>query len=487
MIKVVLVDDEPFLLKMVENTIEWQKYEMMVIGTFFNGKQALDYVENNDVDVVISDIKMPVMDGKELITELKKIKPEVEFVVLSSYSEFELVRDFFRLGAFDYLTKIDIDSEQTANVLARLQKAVNKKKAAGGGAERLSRFLERAPLKLKLNAGETMAVMSIRIVNRNYLSDFNSFTDTLKERGIILLNQNDGEAVILLKGTTELNNRVQEIHAKTLLVPYKILTGVSSTGLQDSAAQLLEEAEKSANYSFYLNGEAVTYQNIAEIEKGVQVTSAAVLDMCKNYINRNMENLNLMKITDKIAEFFDIYKLWNLPYRELLEGSREIFVYLNYLLKEGGSIDSILEHKLEQVLSVIDDIDSFDKLKVVLMEYLKTISAGIHQEGSGGLIERICYYINSNYDKDLSLKAIAKQFGISENYLSRLFVKERNITFKRYINTLKLEKAKDYLDNTSLRIGEICEQLGYRNVEHFSRLFKEEVGISPSEYRKLCK
>lgn len=128
MIRVILVDDEPFLLQMLESSIAWEQYGMSVIGTFYNGKQALEYIRENEVDAVICDIMMPVMDGMALLRELKRMDYPAEFVVLSAYRDFELVRDFFRVGIFDYLTKIDIDSPQTAEVLSRLSLEIKMKK-----------------------------------------------------------------------------------------------------------------------------------------------------------------------------------------------------------------------------------------------------------------------------------------------------------------------------------------------------------------------
>ena len=489
MINVVLVDDEPFLLKLLESTIQWKDYGMAVTGTFYNGRQALDYITSNEVDVVISDIKMPVMDGMELIRELKKVKPEVEFIVLSAYSEFELVRDFFRIGAFDYLTKIDIDSDQTVEVLTRVQQEINRKNSAGGAEQELEVILSNEVGKLGLGDRDRIVVLSSRIVNRNYLSEFNSFVNSGAGRQTpgICYNTNSGEAVYLLPYTPGLVKAVEDIGTGFQQIPYQIVGGYSTADYPDRMKALLEEARKGANYSFYLNGEIVYYQDIPVRKNSVQAAESVVLDRCKAYISSNPENLNLMKITDKIGELFDTYKKYNLLYTELIASARDIFLYLNCLLRETCNIDYILEEKLNQELLVIEDVDTFEKMKALLIEYLNIVISGIHQEGTSGLMERVRFYINSNYDKELSLKAIARQFGISENYLSRLFVKESNITFKRYVNALKLNKAKEYLENTSLRIGEICEQLGYRNVEHFSRLFKEEMGCSPSEYRNLCK
>ena len=487
MIKVILVDDEPFLLQMLENTIPWEDYDMSVVGTFYNGRQALEYINENPVDVVISDIMMPVMDGMSLLQELKKVNSPVEFVVLSSYSDFELVRNFFRVGIFDYLTKIDIDSDQTKDVLTRLNQKVESQKASGKGQDTLS-LLRNLLSESKMDDRQRMVVLSLSTADRNYLPEFNAFVSGMADNcGGRGYNTNNGDAVFLFPDQQASRDKIHEIESGMKMVPYRILGGLSTADYPGRLEVLFDESQKGVNYSFYVDCMVVPYMTIPARDKSVQALEPVALDMCKHYIKSNLNDASLDRITDKIMEVFDVYKKWNMSYPELKEGIKELLLYLNYLLKDRGVKSAVLEENYEHVFSAIDDMGDFNGLRGLIQEYLHSVNMNMQQDGTGALIERIRMYIDMNYDKDLSLKSIARHFGISASYLSRLFVKENNITFKRYVNTLKIEKAKEYLTGTTFRIGEICEKLGYNNVEHFSRLFREEVGFSPSEYRNIGK
>lgn len=488
MIKVILVDDESFLLEMLEVTIDWADYDMEIVGSFYNGEQALDYAETHEVDIVISDMMMPVMDGLELLREIKKAKPQMEFVVLSAYNEFELVRSFFREGAFDYLVKIDIDSDQTKDVLSRLSRIVWEKKMSGSREERILYVLCHGAEQFMEGADRSVVVVSASIVNSELMQEFNHIVSEIKRScECVCYNSNDGEAVFLLQKSENLQKNLNEIKKRLELAPFKILAGSSIADSIERMSVLLEEARQGANYSFYVRETLIPYMFIPARNQKIQAVETVALDMCKIYIANNCSESNIYKIKDKIMETLAAYENWNLSYQNALSGAEELILYLNGQLKEAGYTDAVFDEKASYFYEAVCKAESYCRMKGLLEEYMNVLLAEKQQEGTERLIARICSYIDNNYDRDLNLKEIAKQFGISENYLSRRFVKEKNITFKRYVNVLKIEKAKEYLENTTLRIGEICKRLGYNSMEHFSRIFKEETGFSPSEYRSIGK
>lgn len=485
MIRVILVDDEPFLLQMLESSIAWEQYGMSIIGTFYNGKQALEYIRENEVDAVICDIMMPVMDGMALLRELKRMDYPAEFVVLSAYRDFELVRDFFRVGIFDYLTKIDIDSPQTAEVLSRLSLEIKMKKSAGNTEQPLASRLRMLLQEAEGREQERVRLMLLRIVNKSYLSEFNAFIGRFStERKY---NTGQGEAIFLFADQQASQRKMEQIADEMKRMPYRILGGSSTADYPERMEVLLEEAEKAVNYSFYSDEPVISYVDIPARESNVQALEPVALDMCRHYIKNNLSQGDRNNVRDKILDVLEAYRKWNMPYSELKEGIRELLLYLNYQLRDAGMPESVLEEKTENVFALLEENDEYNKLKSLLREHLQMLCSIDPQSGTEGLVERIRLYIDANYDKELDLKSIARKFGISGNYLSRIFVKENGITFKRYVNALKIDKAKEYLGGTALRIGEICERLGYHNVEHFSRLFKDETGFSPSEYRNMGK
>lgn len=487
MIRIVLVDDEPFLLEMLENTIPWADYDMKVVGSFYNGRQALDYLKDQEVDAVISDIMMPVMDGMEFLRALKEEGNQCEFVVLSAYNEFELVRSFFRKGAFDYLIKIDIDSDQTKQVLHRLQETIIQKRLSENGEERLLYELRELSQKRKVGNTEHMVLVCLRVISRDMLPGFNEcIVEFVQRYNGVCYNGNEGEVVIMLEKNQSIRQEFDEIVSILNVLPYRILAGYSTPGGSERLEALLNEAKMAANYSFYTEETLVAYSSVPNGETKLHAVEDTALDLCKSYIFNHFSETGLYKIKDKVWEVLTVYGEWNIAYPKTIACVEELFLYINGQKKEKGYADAP-DEKEKYFFEAIRMADSCRKLKELWGTYMNWLAAEMQQAGTKNLITRIRRYIDANYDKELNLGEIARQFGISENYLSRCFVKENNITFKRYVNVMKIEKAKEYLDNTNLLIGEICERLGYRNVEHFSRLFKEETGFSPSSYRNMSR
>lgn len=485
MIQVVLVDDEPFMIELLKTAIAWEQFNMEIAGVFYNGQQALEFIRDNEVDVVISDIKMPVMDGKELLKELKKVKPAVEFVVLSAYNEFQLVREFFQLGIFDYITKIDLDSPQTTQVLARLKLNVMKK--AVDSKKRTMEYLFASACQRYPDAKKARFVLLVLSVsNKTHLPKFRQFISSVQHRyDEISYETSSGETLLLLRYDSAFAKILENMGAQLCKVPFKILAGYSTAKPLAKLDEMLTEAQNGANFSFYSEEKQAVSGCDAPCGKVMETADAerADLNYCKKFFKKNISNTNLSGIIECMKGFFVAYQKWNLPYTELKEKVADLFLYLNHLLRNAEIIEHSLEENVQHIVPIIDEMDSFEQLRSLILEYLEILHANLQQAGSDKMIEQIRIFVDQNFDKDLSLKRISKEFGISENYLSRLFAKENHVTFKQYVKTLRIAKAKDYLSNTTLRIGEICDKLGFHSVEHFSRLFKTETGVSPSEYR----
>ena len=486
MIQVVLVDDEPFMIELLKTTVAWEKYGMKVVGAFYNGQQALAFIQSHEVDVVISDIKMPVMDGKELLRELKKVKPSIEFVVLSAYNEFQLVREFFQMGIFDYITKIDLDSPQTAQVLSRLRLSVMKK-SVGSNKDAVVEFLRASAIQRYPKADKMQFVLfNFSLSDKTNLQKFRKFTNFIQNQyEEISYEMNHGDTFLLLRQGPAFAKTLEGINAQLCKVPFKILAGYSRVNSLEKLDDMLEEARKAANFSFYCKEERAI--NALDVPYSLAAKAADLemvnLNRCKAFFKENLSNTNLSRIIERMTAFFEIHRTWNLPYTELKGKVADLFIYLNHLLRNAEIIDRSLEENTQYIVSIIDETNSFEQLRSLILEYLEILHTNLQQEGSDKIIERIRIFVDQNFDQDLSLNRISKEFGISENYLSRLFTRENHVTFKQYVKSLRIAKAKDYLSNTTLRIGEICEKLGFHSMEHFSRLFKSETGLSPSEYR----
>lgn len=486
MFKVILVDDEPFILDIIEKSINWEKYGMEIAGKFYNGGQAFEYVAKNDVDVIISDIKMPVMDGEQLLLEVKKIKPDIEFVVLSAYEEFELVRGLFKNGIFDYMMKIDIDSDKTGAVMSKLQMELMKKRAVGNDMKSVMDYF-------RASVGESsgcFVILTLCVPSRSGLQKFNEFVrNTEKYRsGDICYKFSDTELVVLLECGERLSSKLDMINLTLSNVPYKILCGISGEASPAHFEDMLAQARKSANYSFYTDtAKVISFSDIPQRKPDVSETNDTDIVKCREDIRKYISEMNMEKIKERFFVLTDVYKRYNMPCSELKDKAAELLMYINHMMRSKGMIDEVFEENAKYIISVIDDMETFTALNTLIEDYINVFSSTAGESSAAGLVKRIKLYIDENFDKDLKLKDISKKFGISENYFSRVFTKENGLSFKQYLLLLRIERAKTYLHSTAMQIQEICEKVGFSSTEHFSRLFKAETGFSPMEYRRRSK
>ena len=125
MIRLIVVEDEPLMNKFIVNSVDWKQLGIELCGTFFNGKAAYTYITENKVDVVLSDIQMPIMDGLTLIEKTSATHPDIKFIFLSNFSDFHMVKKAFQFGASDYILKADFSQDTFLKVLSEVIKKMN--------------------------------------------------------------------------------------------------------------------------------------------------------------------------------------------------------------------------------------------------------------------------------------------------------------------------------------------------------------------------
>lgn len=350
MLKILIVDDDSMVYQVVKKTIPWEAHGMTVAAYAPNGLKAIEYLQENTADIVLVDLSMPHMGGLELIRQVYEYLPRTVFVVLSSHSEFRLVKESFCAGAFDYLLKVDIDDEEvTEKLLKRVTDKVHYLRKAG------ERSLDLGDLVSKLNTEQ----------------------DKESYRYRIQILRPDPQANRL-----KLSRRLFGIAEQTSMV-----------------------------YGSYEGNLVILYYGESEekIEKDSRLVNQVMLR------------------------------------------------------QEGGILES-----------GISDCGRYKDMEALYYEGMRN--------RDGGFV-KIREYLMKNYSRpELSLKIAADELNMSQRTVSRYISESGGAMFKAYLNTIRIEAAKEMLKTTSMRIQEVAYAAGYMNVEHFTRIFKEKVGCSPSRY-----
>lgn len=417
--KALIVDDEPIVGVMLKTLIDWDEFGISDVYEAANGKQALVLLEKQpDIDVVMTDVSMPVMDGLQLIEEIKRRGWSPVIVVLSAYEDYQLVRSAFKFGVVDYILKTDMDApklrELMENIVGRLEeKGARAETEENGGAQSRELIVK----KLLLDGwDDSLAphMQRLRLHGERFVAccllidDFSRIQERYNER--------DKERFVqsILSAISQILEKTGEGEAVSL-APDKYALVLSPRCTEDAQIKtklirLLQTIQ--TNLSLYMN-----------IDATIGVSDAA-------------------------------------PNREALRSL--------YVQAEENAVSRAASGKGRIVFPE-------DAARPTKEE------EGVH---AGYAMQRAAAFIQENYkDEKMSVWMVSHYLGMSENHFSTLFRKEIGKNFMHYLTDLRMEEAKRLMQTTNLKIYEICECVGYNNVEHFSRIFKKATGKSPNAFR----
>ena len=517
MYNVVLADDETIVRTSIITLINWEELGFVLIGNAANGKGVLSILEKNHVDVVLTDIKMPIMDGIELIEKLQEKPTPPMTVVLSAYNDFSLVRNAFKLGAVDYILKSDITEKLLTECMLNLKAELDKK----GEAKRSPA----APLeKLMLNPSDLFREMvlgkreiqSEYLYDRYYLvcfeiEDFlqqstrfeNDLQNTLIEpmctfarqiprvtskctfssispsRYILCYHAAEGEG---LDNIESISKQVMNVWKNYMNI--YVSAGISSMGQgETSFLNCLQESYDYLSMKFIFGKEQI-YTPATSKQFHVQKTIAKANDY-KSLVN-HIKMVHNEEILKEQREFFS--NLSTLSLEAAQNECLNLIYYIAVMLAENN--DSIWS-------SFNQDIDFYQKVKRLetvrdlemwLINFIRWIVDYIehkYDHKMADVIEKAKRFISDHYsDPAISLGAVASFVGFNEKYFSTRFSKETGTSFVAYLTDLRIKKAKEMIEKTNMKIYEISEAVGYANVEHFTRVFKKVTGMTPSAYIK---
>lgn len=471
MVKVVLVDDEELVIEVFKNSVDWGKYDMEVVRAFLDPNDAYDYLVQNDADIVFTDIKMPVMNGDVLIEKVGAVKPYIHFVAVSAYDDYLSVKNAFKHGALDYILKINVDSEEMDNLLKKLQ-LICKEKNLNNIDTNINHVLQR--MEGAINTGNEAYAF---VVDSNSekgtaflkkgLDQLNSLFSMkwLEYNGILIILLNTGHPHCIKEFCTSI--------AEMASTGEPVYCGASRIRNSAAMAEAFSRAKKAHGIARFYEKGLIVYDELSEYHENAAETQNRILESIKK--------LEIEKITDIIEDCFKTYKDNKLEKRQIITN----IIHLHDFIINTFLLNHILpKYDLSINLeSLLERCSTFTDLKDYFIDFFKKLTENSNLYKNKDIIELITGYIHSHYRERFSLEDISVKFGISPSHLSRSFYKKTGIHFIEYVNQVKINKAKQLLINSNMIISEIFEDIGYDNLEHFSRVFKKYVGVSPSKYR----
>ena len=528
MYRILLADDEGIVIDSLRFIIERNFANECGIETARTGRTLIESAESFQPDIIFVDIQMPGINGISAMREIRKTNASVIFIVLSAYDNFDYAKESIELGVMEYLNKpvnqktivasirramvkIDNKREQRRQDLIIREKMetvipivengfINSMMFQYHGDESIEKYSEL--LEIKQDYGYMMALVFGDEQQGTYMTNvvgssvktqrnYAKLRELIKEAfpcvvGAIMAN----EIPIYLpmeKEKMEYNERIEVIEAARKLVRTLKHTFGSSFRMGIGSVKRMVESRDSYEEALkaLMNADgSVSHVNdlplFCEYEDNYPIETEKKL----------FEELSLGKeeaCTKQAGDFFD----WMVDtYGEQEECVRlkvlEFVLFAEHEAYLSGGMLYRFEGRKEY-LTTINNATCNSALRPWFLQKFREASrniAGKKKQRANSLMKEACDYIQSNYQKDISLDEISRVLDLSPYYFSKLFKETVGQSFVEYLTSLRIQEAKKLLNDNRLGMKEICQKVGYRDPNYFSRIFKKCVGITPTEYRE---
>jgi YesN/AraC family two-component response regulator len=546
MYKIMLVDDEPIVRLAIKSLINWEEHGFEIAFEASNGKQALKLLETNPgIDIIITDINMPILDGLELITQITDMNLEPEIIVLSSYNDYDWVRKAFKLGVNDYILKTEMEPLSILELVKGMAEKIDNKKRSLQNTNNVnnfinSRYRKENILQELLTGGDTSILAlnepdGMLKINKNKIALCYLWVDdyqTVKEKYIsnslkaftqsvvnsidqVLTDTNSGEVLcispeeyLIFMGFDELSQKQIRYKITDVIgrIQYSLKTyvnitasvGISEVGsIKEELEALSEQAKQNVKLRFILGKGKIIFPETANMVMWKNREYAENSDQKKEtIIGREEAFLNALGDADEdrasaeLEKLFDIIRNngYNNKIEKIYSSYMELlFVTASYLSKIGKETQQIFGTEIDFYEKILR-FETQEEINVWIRNMVSWIINYLKEGRSSKqnrVIQNAKQFIQMNYsDASLSLKTVSEYVELSESHFSTTFTKDVGETFTDYLTNTRLEKAKELIATTNLKLYEISERVGYTNAEHFSRIFKKNVGCSPKDYMK---
>ncbi|WP_020618086.1 response regulator [Paenibacillus daejeonensis] len=510
-IRMLVVDDEPVICQGLRMTIDWASIGIEVVGEAYDGEQALEIVEEQHVDLLISDIRMEGMNGLQLAEQLKESHPNTQIIILSGYEDFEYARQSVRLGVFDYLLKpVDIDA--LVEVVKRVAGEIRKTKRIGTREEDLLWFtaaIRGTPSKAAAPDRRLWQGGKLRILT----SQLSAFAETYAE-----LSADDYEA-LLESWSGTIREGLQERGLRSMSVFDNLNLMVTLIVDEASHDEGWWEAELEAMMGSWPGVKPMycalspAYESLEETTMAYQISrqllsyyvleqQAVLLPSYEARLRRqpltefhDQEWLQLVttalfgkdavEVRSQVMQLFDTLQDHCLLLHEAAKVYEELMVLLRQRLRQSGLSEVESSRQTPIDLHVYNSYESIRQLAANEVEQLLELVDRGAKEKSNWIAEKAVGYMREHSRTDLKASEVASWLKITPSYFSYIFKKHTGKSFTEYMNELRIGHAKQLLATTHDKVFEIADQVGYREYKYFVSVFKSVAGMTPKEYRAM--
>lgn len=532
MLKVFLVEDEFVVREGIKNNIDWAGHGYEFVGEAGDGELAFPMIEKLRPDIVITDIRMPFMDGLELSRLLREKMPEIEIIILSGFEEFEYAKEAIKLGIAQYLTKpikgddllkeVDIISQklnkkrQEDDLRSKYQREMQENTLTdrralftylvSGGKSMQELYSMASKLEMDLTAiWYNLILIKVKSINHE-IEEYSPSSvraskvidDLFNDEHLIVFDRNLEGAAVLLKADSEeeLNNLSDVVSRKFVEVmsDFGHLRYFGGIGEPVNRLSELPGCFDKASKAFahrYLSDEC-RFLRFDELKKNEQATKENMnfTDVDPHQVDKN-KILGFLKQADKeeTAFFVDEF-ITDIGTSALNSGIFRQYILMDVYFGVCMFAESLGFEK--ETVKVPPVGPNENPSREDIREYfISIVKEAIEKRDSkatskyGEIIDEACLYIFKNYaNEDLSLNELALHVNLSPNHLSMIFSQQIGQSFIKFLTDFRMEKAKELLRCSSKRSSEIGLEVGYKDPHYFSYIFKKTQGVTPTQFRE---
>lgn len=457
MIKVLIVEDDQLVRKGLISAMPWNDFNMYVVGEASNGKKALEFLENNEVNLILTDLNMPIMSGIEFMRITCKKYPNIFIAILTIHQDFEYIQEALRLGAIDFITKVQLEKEKFDEVLGRIYQ----------------RILQESPHEDDFSKNDYFDIdIGFALYSKN---EFNQSKWLMENHLQCEIQQIDLQIWFC---TPNQESQIDNLYRLLSEEPGKrndwILVRV--IGIKDRLRNQINRLliEHKENLWFYECDE----QNKLVTKSITQIEHENSLSHQHTYqLRKHLHSLKWMYEEEQFDETLRELKHRRTPPDHLYQLMSEMTDEWNERYTFIPS--SQMKHP--------ENFKHWEEVKRWLTNFRHITKMTTGNAYAGDVVNSILVavkLIQDNLSEPLTADEVARQVNMSRSYFNKCFKDIVGNSFHQFLREVRLNKAKDILKKTNESIHWISEQTGYLDEKYFSKIFRENTGLLPSEYRR---
>lgn len=537
MFKVMIIDDEPIIRKGLKNIINWKSFECEVVGEAEDGLDGGELIRKLLPDIIITDIKMPEIDGLSMLRDIKDTVPASKIIILTGHRDFDYVHEALKIGAFDFLLKPSRIEELTS-VISRAVKELKFSIDRTKEFEKLNQLFtqnisvlrekllydiiyeintnkENILQKLELFKISSKSFHMMVVQNDSEDSDnkeisqydrhlyqfgiintFNEvFTDkfevievTLNNIGIAFLvmplDGNENISPLLDKKCAYLQDIINNCFGFTITI------AISSKGIiLTELPQKFSECREALEHKFYMGTNSVIFHS--DVNTFFKYDDHSILEKLQKALVEGIKSGNEASVKERLQDIYSYLKNIDPTKKDFIKNfywntiSSINNIRLSLL---SGEDDKKPEYSdLSGLYGLVEKCTNADELNTLLDESARSITQKVNSYNNKSIklvLRKAIDYLYAHYNEQITLNEVAERTFVSTYYISRMFKREMGKNFVDFLNEIRIEKAKEMLKDIRYKTYEVAEKVGIPDAHYFSRLFKKYAGVTPTEFRE---